>query len=423
MISLRLLMLVLITLGCREWVKGDPQVVPLTASLAALGMSLGFGLLFKVSALRLLTVNSIARDRLDGSHTAQHCSRIRQRIEGAWLLCLPLALLATGWGAALNNMQELGLPQAVALVGWFLPSLFLLMLLELTAAQFDELCQGSERAVASTSVTWPSEWLLRMRLGEMAGLITCTVPVLLIAAATDVVRLFADDLLLSRLLLVATLFALGCVVLFLPVWLGKWMGVSDFPTGQLRQRIETQLSILELRGIRPRLLCSRGRWPGAAIVGWFPRFRQLWLGDALIERLTPEQLDMVVMHELAHVTGKHFLWRVFPMLWAGGVVAMFSIFWPTTAGLELVGTLLSSTVACVVMLIGMSAMAHECELEADRTACALAERACNWAQAQPGQAAKEMSGALVRLLCDSPQAAESSWLHPSLRRRLSNLRR
>ena len=40
-------------------------------------------------------------------------------------------------------------------------------------------------------------------------------------------------------------------------------------------------------------VASEGRWAGAAVVGWLPGFRQLWLGDALVEQLSDEEVDRV----------------------------------------------------------------------------------------------------------------------------------
>ena len=427
MISLRLLLLVLVTLGCRELAEGNAEVAPVLASLAALGVSLGFGLLFKASALHVLAgspqpLNFACWER---------CSRARTHVERAWIAVLPLALLVTGWGAALNGLQEQGLPQAIAMLGWFLPSLFLIVLLELTAAQFDELyhqpfdCSGVEGYQADSraaAASWQREWLLRLRLGDMASLVTCITPVLAIAALTDVVSYFANDVWMTRMILAATMLALLAVVLFLPVWLGRWMGVVNLPAGELNQRVATQLQTLKIRGVRAKLLLSRGRWPGAAIVGWFPRFRQLWLGDALIERLTARQLDMVVMHELAHVKRRHFLWRIFPVVWAASVVALFGAFWPSDPAWEVAGTIVSSIVASVVMLAGVGMMAHACELDADQTACVLARQACPWA-VDDSAAARELGRALVELMRDSSSATEATWLHPNLWQRLHNLAR
>ncbi|MEZ6074818.1 MAG: hypothetical protein R3C56_03815 [Pirellulaceae bacterium] len=294
MISLRLILLVLVTLGCRELAEGNAEAAPLLASLAAMGISLGFGLLFKASTLHVLA----GSPQPLSPACWQRCAQARTNVERAWIAVLPLALLATGWGAALNGLQEQGLPQAVSLLGWFLPSLFLIVLLELTAAQFDELyhqpptpqdtahCGIPELLEDSpaTTVSWQREWLLRLRLGDMASLVTCLTPVLAIAALTDAASYFANDVWMTRMILAATLLALLAVVLFLPVWLGRWMGVVSLPDGALSQRVTRQMQALNIRGVRPKLVLSRGRWPGAAVVGWFPQFRQLWLGDALIER-------------------------------------------------------------------------------------------------------------------------------------------
>lgn len=443
MISLRLLTLVFLTLGCRQWAQASPLPVPGTAGLCALGVALGFGLIFKMAALRLLSTDMVQTAGFEGvcairAIASHRCSLTRNRIEAAWIFCLPLALMGTGWGAALVSLREAGLPQAVELLGWFMPSLFLLVLLELSSAQFYSLnydgmredspadsgnCQLEEQANAGQVLSWPREFLLRVRLGDMASLLMCLAPVMLIAVAQDLVRLFADDWLVSQVLIGAMILALGCVISFLPHWLSRWMGASQFPNGELRARIESQLQELKIRGVELRLLRSRGRWPGAAIVGWLPGFRQLWLGDALIERLTGQQVDMVVMHELAHVTRKHFLWRVFPLLWAIVIVFLFGLFWPETEQWKLAGALLSSIVACVVMLAGLSAMAHRCELDADLTACTLAEQTCAWARDNPAQARRELAAALIQLLRDCPQAGSASWLHPSLVQRVRNLAR
>ena len=255
----------------------------------------------------------------------------------------------------------------------------------------------------------------------MASLVTCIAPVLVIAALTDVVRGLAYDVWATRLIVVATIVALVSVVLFLPVWLGRWMGVVSLPAGELCERLRAQMQGLGIRGVRPKLLPSRGRWPGAAIVGWFPQFRQLWLGDALIARLSPQQLDMVIMHELAHVKRRHYLWRISPVVWAAGVVGLFGACWPADPAWQTVGTIASSILASVVMLFGLGAMAQACELDADRSACTLARKVCPWAQVEQAAPSRELSRALTCLLAGSAASERATWLHPNLQQRLKNL--
>ncbi len=447
MVSLRLISLVFVTLGCRELAKGDsqslleslPQDMSLMSSLAALGVALGFGLLFRAAALRMLVRSGTGYGQIcwEQSH------RARQRIELAWLATLPAALLATGWGESLHAFEAQGLPQAVALMGWFLPSLLLIVLLELTAAQLDELCRspadpqagappavsprvtsvvaGSHAPDADGMVGWPEEWLSRLRLGDMAGLVACIMPLLVIASVTDVLSLVAEDVWTARCVIGATLLSLVGVVLFLPVWLGRWMGVVELPAGEMKDRLQRQCRTLGIGGVRTCWLSSRGRWQGAAVVGWFPHFRQLWLGDGLVDRLSTRELDMVVMHELAHLTRRHFLWRVFPIVWGVATVAAFGVLWPVDMEWLWLGKILSGLMASLVLIGGLRVMAHVCELDADRSACALARQACPWAEQDLTAPAQELSSALKQLLQDSPAAAAATWLHPSLRQRLSNL--
>jgi len=438
MISFQQLMLVLVTLGCRQWADAEPAIRPLTAVLAISGIALGFGLWFKMTALRVWNASGsrwpVGAPRSgDSTSATESCSRARVVIEAMWVACLPLTLLATGWGGLLENLEAAGLPQALMIVAWFAPSCLWLALMELTAAQIDELqttpTAGQTHRPEENNLTWPQHWLLRMRLGAMASLVTCITPVLLIVAVTDGIGYGTGEALAPQLVLSITLVTLAGGVLFMPYWMGLWMGVVEFPAGAMRTLLESYMRQLNIHGVALRLLPSHGRLPGAAIVGWFPRFRQLWLGDALLARLTPQQLDMVIMHELAHVSRKHYLWRLLPIVGALVVVGLFGLFWPhhpqSAAGnpldSSLTASLVASAVASLVMLAGVSFMAHRCELDADRTACLLAQRSCAWVGGQPSRAAVALAEALHQLLQDCPTAARTTWLHPSLATRRHHL--
>ncbi|MCA9132047.1 MAG: M48 family metalloprotease [Planctomycetales bacterium] len=413
MISLRLFLLLLVTLGCRAWGDDQPPVLLGAAIAAALGVPLGFGLLFKASAIGLLA-------SLDGSgHKVcwQRLHKIRHRVEVGWVMTLPAALLATGWGAWLNAFELAGVPQSLTLLGWFLPSLLFIVLVEWTAAQFDALGNVS----GGETLSWGERWLARLRLGELASMLTCLAPILLIALLTDLAELCLGERLTSVQIACATLASLTIVLLFFPLWLGNWMGVRRLPAGPLRERIEHLQQVVGIHGLEPMLLPSRGCWAGAAIVGWFPRFRKLWLGDALIERLSERQLDMVILHELAHVSRRHFYWRASPILWALAAVGLCCAIWPEGEPWEAGRNMTASLLAGLILLLGLGSMARACELDADRTACLLAERVSPWASGNRPLAAMELGGALSALLQDAPAGAGRSWLHPSLARRLAEL--
>lgn len=453
MISLHLLAMVLVTFASRQVLTGEPPADLLAALLATLGVALGVALLHKVWVLRLLAQDLTATAPVGWDRFAcleARCGRAREIVEYAWCGCLPWLLWQSGWGAGLHSWQAAGWPQALEVIGWFLPSLGLLALLELTAAQCDQVRQElSKPAVdvkpglaalscggivpgwlakpAEPAPGWCRSWLLRCRLGALPGLLACLLPVILVLGLNDALVVLARNQmvpqdLLSLSWLATMLLTLPLVVLFLPTWLGKWMGVVELPSGELRTRIEAQLRDLRVTGVGLRLVPSDGRLPGAAVVGWFPGFRQLWLGDALLERLTPRQLDMVVMHELAHIVRRHGYWRVLPVgLTVAAIVGLAACF---PEGVEAWGRgLLCSLLTGLVTIWGLSRGAHACELDADASACRLAVQACDWAQRDPRRPAAELTEALVRLLEDCPQATRTTWLHPSLRARRRNLER
>lgn len=451
MISLRLLAMVLVTFGSRQVLTGEPPVDLLAALLVTLGVALGLALLHKVWVLRLLAQELTAASPVGWPTLAgleARCSRAREIVETAWCGCLPWLLWQSGWGAGLHSWHAAGGPQALEVVGWFLPSLGLLALLELTAAQFDQVRQEltkppidveSSRDASSyggqelgglakpteQASGWCRSWWLRCRLGALPGLVACLLPVMLVLSLNDALALLdrnqlVPQALISHSWLAAMLLTLPMVGLFLPTWLGKWMGVVELPAGELRTRIEGQLRDLRVTGVGLRLVPSDGRLPGAAVVGWFPRFRQLWLGDALLERLTPQQLDMVVMHEVAHIVRRHGYWRVLPVGLTVAAIAGLAACCPEV-GEVWGGGVPYSLLSGLLTIWGLSKGAHACELDADATACRLAVQTCEWARRDPRLPAAELTEALVRLLEDCPQAARTTWLHPSLRARRRNL--
>ncbi len=456
MVSLRCFALILTTLLCRELADPAAEGLGRSASLAMLGVTLGFGVLFRAYALAALSAfPTLPTEMLAAGRGLQ---RKRQWIEVLWCLLLPATLLATGWGSWLNALEQAGVAQSFALLGYFLPSLAFVALLELTAAQFDALlderlgafsseapvdwvhesgvagCNASKTGTSKAGTvpcqSWREHFLVRLRLGEMAGLLTCLAPVLLIAAWGDIALVSAQFVwpeLVDRTWPAAagTLIAGGMLAIAFPSFL-SWLARGRTLEGSsVGERIAQFTVRLGLRGIQPLLISSHDRWAGAAIVGWFPLFRKLWLGDALLTQLTQRELDMVVLHELAHVQRWHFLWRTLPII-AFSFVSMLG--WHGVAELPMDPSSIVFIQLLLCLLAGaglVSALgwtAKCCELDADRYACQMALVACEWAREDDGWPSRELSGALRKLL-DVPGSEVATWMHPSLRQRVEGLAR
>lgn len=114
------------------------------------------------------------------------------------------------------------------------------------------------------------------------------------------------------------------VGIFLPVLVKAMWGCAPVPPGPLRDHLEGLSAGLRLR-VREILYWPllEGRVMTAGIVGLLPRFRYLLLTPALVEILSPEEVDAVVAHETGHVHHRH-LW--FFLLFFVGYVCLAGIF-------------------------------------------------------------------------------------------------
>jgi tetratricopeptide (TPR) repeat protein len=124
-------------------------------------------------------------------------------------------------------------------------------------------------------------------------------------------------------LLYAPLF-LALVGVFLPVLVKAMWGCEPVPPGPLRDHLEGLCAGLRLR-VREILYWPllEGRVMTAGIVGLLPRFRYLLLTPALVETLSPAEIDGVVAHETGHIRYRH-LW--FYLFFFVGYVCLAAIF-------------------------------------------------------------------------------------------------
>ncbi len=434
MLTLTQFLLILITLICREFSWSVNSELSLQPLIAILAYCLGFGLLAKLICINNLKTH--ARSGLTDSleRTLDRWQVKRQWIESVWVMCLPVALFLTNWGPWISQLELLGFPESLSIMLWFAPSLVHLVLLEVTASQLEVFVRDhaakhfaldAPRAVSEN--TFLSIVGIRLRLGGTSSVVTCLLPVLLIAVSADLLRLFDLGWTPSQTSMVAGGIGLSCVALFLPQLLCRWMGVQKLQPGMLRERIEGHCASVGVR-VEPMWVASGGRWAGAAVVGWLPGCRQLWLGDALVDKLSDEELDMVVMHELAHLKRRHFLWRLLPVVTAcfvGMIVAgLLTSLLAQTAIAEqsdVTAQSIGMLFACVVMLYGLSTGSRHCELDADRQACVLGAQSCQWTHGDAHRAAQCLAQALSKLHRNTPADDQPTWLHPALGRRIADL--
>lgn len=118
-------------------------------------------------------------------------------------------------------------------------------------------------------------------------------------------RAFEESVALQLVVLLAFLLLLSSI---LPVLIKLLWGCTPIPRGPLRDRLEAICGALRVK-VSEILYwpLMEGRVLNAGIFGPVPRFRYLLLTPALVESLSPEELDGVVAHEAGHVR-HHHLW-------------------------------------------------------------------------------------------------------------------
>lgn len=142
------------------------------------------------------------------------------------------------------------------------------------------------------------------------------VPVLLLLAVHEVARWIIPDSVEEKptYLAASSLPALGALMACFPWLLRHIWQTRPLAAGPLRQRLEAAARHAGLR-IREILVWdTRGLMINAAVAGFLPSLRYVFLSDGLLAHLTDEQIEAVFGHEMGHVRYRHLALRVLAML-------------------------------------------------------------------------------------------------------------
>lgn len=172
------------------------------------------------------------------------------------------------------------------------------------------------------------------RKSHVISNISFSIPVILpwlfLSGCADVINLMPFETL--KRLLASTegqslyLFVLLCAVaIFSPFIIQKFWKCKPVEAGCLRNKIK---ALCKKAGIDfSDILYWRifdGKMITAGVMGLIKRFRYLLITDALIQVLSPEEIEAVVTHEIGHVKKKHLLFYL--MFFAGYIIVSFTAF-------------------------------------------------------------------------------------------------
>jgi Zn-dependent protease with chaperone function len=333
------------------------------------------------------------------------CQRIWSRIEsafiGLWLIVVAATMLLLKWPRVVRIDLNLGewplLDDLVTLVPVIAPLLLLWTI-----------SHGLQRTVGVSTPRLLSFLWLNVR--HHLGLVL--VPVLLVLAYQEILLWLWPAAEANGWLgwlhvpLVAAMLALA------PLALAKIWRTSALPPGELRDRLAALFQRERVAIRRTLVWHTHGSLANAAIAGLVPGLRYVFLSDALLARLSPDEVVAVVRHELGHIHGRHMLLRmlVFALPLAAWL-ALAGVAWPQSLPFAMFAP--AGLLLYAVFVVGGYSrwLEHEADLAACMTRSGQIERA----------AAECFARALVKVIGRGRGSRWTHWLHPPVGERLALL--
>jgi STE24 endopeptidase len=213
-----------------------------------------------------------------------------------------------------------------------------------------------------------------------------------------------------------------------------WDTVKIGP-GPLADQVHAMCRRYRVRVGGPLLWRTRGTMVNGAILGVFYPLRFMLLTDALLERLTPAQVEAVMAHEVAHVRRRHLIWLAICVVSTVIVAAwcLTGALWAlhiVTRAIPSEGTV---SIASAVMGLAGAGMvfglvSRRFEWQADAFAVQHLSATQAGSEAHPPRVTPEavatMSSALQSVAeLNGIPATKPSWRHGSIRQRQQRLHR
>jgi Zn-dependent protease with chaperone function len=215
--------------------------------------------------------------------------------------------------------------------------------------------------------------------------------------------------------------SLALLMIFLPALLRLILGARPLEQGPLRSRLERRCDAAGFHAAELWIVpTGTSRMANAFVVGLSARWRYVFFTEAILEGMSPEDLECVLLHEITHSQKRHILFYLiaalaFSLVSGLGHEALEAAQVPTPA-------LLAAMLAWMVLYWGVAFgfVSRRFETEADLVAARTAPPVEGGAA--PYAAARRMAAALERVawLNHVPVWAPS-WRHFTIEKRMEIL--
>jgi Zn-dependent protease with chaperone function len=364
------------------------------------------------------------------SVSAADCERTWTRIEGVtlalWLAVVAATMYLLAWPRVVRSDFGLGGWPLVDELVILLPVVVPLLLLWTVMAQLQWSFQASQAHALGDEAPRYQPWRF---VGQCArqhlGLIL--LPALAVIGAHELVVKFwpaASDGRTALWLFGPLLLAM---LVGLPLLLKRIWRTSPLPAGELR---ETLIGICSEQrvGVRDILVWhTGGQMANAAVAGIVRGCRYVFLTDGLLTRLSSDEVEAVLRHEVGHLTGRHMLLRMLMLtlplaVWMAATSVVPGLGERLETGLAGLGipeaiqtSLVLPAVLAAYAILAVGRYSKWLEHEADLAAATNADGSID------RSAAESLARALVKIVGRGPSSRLREWLHPPITERLAVL--
>jgi len=244
--------------------------------------------------------------------TLRRFRRLRQVHCLLWMLAVGAILYGLDWARIVHcNWRLDGIPvldEVLVILPIVLPMI-------LSWACFYEVHRVLEddarfREAVVISPTSRTQYVL-LHLRHCLGLLLS--PVLGLAAVQDIAELVAPELLAGHYALVVYAPPMVLLFVFFPPMLRYVWRTVPLREGCLYNRLQAAARRAGFRCRQILVWHTNGTLVNAAVAGFLPPFRYVFLTDGLLAQLTDAEVEAVFGHEVGHIRHRHLLLRVIAM--------------------------------------------------------------------------------------------------------------
>lgn len=331
-----------------------------------------------------------------------------------WCAIQPVFIIASGWLGVIETFSGASTWRCLQLIFLLLPSWLVLLSIGL-GCFIGRSCQPQAKLDGRPAIQFwrwywvhsAHTWLLPFATAVMVACIT---------DFTGVLAYSLPGIGLQGSIAATLLLSIGVTVLS-PHLFAILIRASAMDAG-IEQRVKCVWEFENHRAPRILFWPTGCRVANAAVVGMVGFGRKLLLTDALLQRLSERELDMVVLHELAHCIRYHAWIRLLPTL---GTIGLLFLAMQQFSGILLgliCGVLFGSFLLSLIFVCWWT------EFDADRVAIRIgAKRDHLFAGTSAGHSSQDDLMNALRKIYGAGNWNRSSWMHPSCERRIASILR